>query len=102
MLKNQHRFAGPIEFATDRLASPCVYLAIALRGFGAVMVVGFIASLIASVPVKAQDDVATIKLPTRVDPSTEQLLIAVDAAGGRLWCSLDTGFSALVAVDRAK
>ena len=50
----------------------------------------------------AKDVATTITLPTRVDPSTEQLLIGVDAMGGRLWCSLDTGFSALVAIDRTK
>ncbi|HWC20340.1 MAG TPA: hypothetical protein VG498_25215, partial [Terriglobales bacterium] len=50
----------------------------------------------------AQDLAATITLPTRVDSSTEQLLIGVDAAGRRLWCSLDTGFSALVSIDRTK
>jgi hypothetical protein len=52
-------------------------------------------------PARAKDE-STIALPTRVDPSTEQLLIGVDAAGSRLWCSLDTGFSALVTVDRTK
>ena len=72
------------------------------RSLGGVMLVGFTAALIAGVPAKAQDDAATITLPTRVDPSTEQLLIGVDAPGGRLWCSLDTGFSALVAIDRTK
>lgn len=66
------------------------------------MLIGFAAVLIAGVQTKAQDDAATITLPTRVDPSTEQLLIGVDAPGGRLWCSLDTGFSALVAIDRTK
>ncbi len=50
----------------------------------------------------AQNVDSTITLPTRVDPSTEQLLIGVDVAGARLWCSLDTGFSALVAMDRTK
>src|SRR5258708_7864429 len=53
-------------------------------------------------PARAQDDVATIALPARVDSSTEQLLIGVDAMGGRLWCGLDTGFSALVSIDRTK
>ena len=61
----------------------------------------FATALIADVQAKSQDE-ATITLPTRVDPSTEQLLIGVDAPGGRLWCSLDTGFSALVSIDRTK
>ncbi|HKR32473.1 MAG TPA: hypothetical protein VJT08_18465 [Terriglobales bacterium] len=60
----------------------------------------FILCIVAAL--RAQDDAATISLPTRVDPSTEQLLIAVDAPGGRLWCSLDTGFSALISIDRTK
>jgi len=55
-----------------------------------------------SVELSAQNSKGTITLPTRVDPSTEQLLIGVDTLGGRLWCSLDTGFSALVSIDRAK
>lgn len=55
-----------------------------------------------SVPGVTQDVAATITLPTRVDPSTEQLLIGVDAPRGRLWCGLDTGFSALVSIDRIK
>jgi len=67
-----------------------------LRGLGCIAV------LIAGVPARAQSDAATIALATRVDSSTQQLLIAVDAPGGRLWCSLDTGFSALVAIDRNK
>jgi len=61
----------------------------------------FATALIADVQAKSQDE-ATITPPTRVDPSTEQLLIGVDAPGGRLWCSLDTGFSALVSIDRTK
>jgi hypothetical protein len=51
---------------------------------------------------EAREDPVSITLPTRVDPSTEQLLIGVDAIGKRLWCGLDTGFSALVSIDRTK
>ena len=76
--------------------------AMTLRCLGRVMLAGFATALIGGVPAMAQDEPATIALPTRVDSSTEQLLIAVDVAGGRLWCSLDTGFSALVAIDRTK
>lgn len=67
----------------------------------ALLTSGFAAAPIADVQAKPQDE-ATITLPTRVDPSTEHLLIGVDAPRGRLWCGLDTGFSALVSIDRTK
>lgn len=105
MLKKQHARSDAIGLwcpSSDRLAAFRVYVAMRLRGLGGVMLVGFAAALIAGVPARAQDDAASITLPTRVDSSTEQLLIGVDAAGGRLWCGLDTGFSALVSIDRTK
>lgn len=71
-----------------------------LLGF-AMFTSGFAITVVADVGAKSQDE-ATITLPTRVDPSTEQLLIGVDAPGGRLWCSLDTGFGVQVAIDRTK
>jgi hypothetical protein len=102
---NQHKGTGRMGLwwpSGGRLAASGVYVAMTLRGLGGMMLIGFAAALIAGVQAKAQDDAATTTLPTRVDPSTEQLLIGVDAPGGRLWCSLDTGFSALVAIDRTQ
>jgi hypothetical protein len=105
MLKNQHNQPDHIGLRlspSDHLVAFRVCVARAWRGLGAVMLVTFAAAIVAGVPATAQDDAATIALPTRIDPSTEQLLIGVDAVGARLWCSLDTGFSALVAIDRTK
>lgn len=105
MLKTQHYrpdSTGLLCPSLDPLAAFRVYVAMRVRGLGGVLLVGFAATLIAGVQAMAQENPATITLPTKVDPSTEQLLIGVDAAGGRLWCGLDTGFSALVAIDRMK
>jgi predicted aspartyl protease len=41
-------------------------------------------------------------LPTKFDTGTTHLLIQVDVNGTPLWCDLDTGFSALIAIDRAE
>jgi hypothetical protein len=101
MLKTQHRRSDGLALLSNRLAPFRLYVAMMLRGLAGVMFIGLAAAIVAGVPAKGQDD-ATIPLPTRVDSSTEQLLIGVDAAGGRLWCSLDTGFSALVSIDRTK
>jgi hypothetical protein len=43
-----------------------------------------------------------IAIPTKFDTSTDHLLIRVEANGTTLWCNLDTGWSALLTIDRAK
>jgi hypothetical protein len=83
MLRNQHYGADRIGLwcpSSDRLAAFRVYVAITLRGLLGAMFVGFAGALIGGVPARAQDDAATIALPTRVDPSTEQLLIGVEGS----------------------
>jgi predicted aspartyl protease len=72
------------------------------RGINRVMLACFAVALVATGTAWAQEAAAPVTLPTRVDPSTNQLLIGVEAKGTRLWCSLDTGFSALISLDRAK
>ena len=60
--------------------------------------------LLASVVVTsaAQSDSRRWTLPTKFDTSTTHLLVQVNVNGLPLWCNLDTGFSALIAIDRAK
>jgi predicted aspartyl protease len=74
-----------------------------LRSLRSVMLFSVAVTCVAGGPTAAEDAAAIQTLPTRLDPSTEQLLIGVDTAGARFfWCSVDTGFSALVAIDRTK
>jgi len=43
-----------------------------------------------------------IAIAAKFDTSTEHLLIPVAIAGHEFWCNPDTGFSALIALDRSK
>ena len=44
----------------------------------------------------------SIVIPAKFDTSTEHVLIPVSIGGSTFWCNPDTGFSALIAPDRAK
>jgi hypothetical protein len=45
---------------------------------------------------------APIVIPAKFDTATEHLLIPLTIGGREFWCNPDTGFSALIALDRAK
>jgi hypothetical protein len=45
---------------------------------------------------------AIVVLPTKFDTATDHLLIQVGFDGAPAWCNLDTGWSALVTIDRIK
>jgi len=51
------------------------------------------------VPAQAADPIV---IPAKFDTSTEHVLIPVSIGGSTFWCNPDTGFSALIAPDRAK
>ena len=44
----------------------------------------------------------SIVIPAKFDTSTEHVLIPVSIGGSTFWCNPDSGFSALIALDRAK
>jgi hypothetical protein len=54
------------------------------------------------VALSAQAAAGTWAVPTKFDTATTHLLMQVHVNGTPLWCNLDTGFSALMAIDRAK
>jgi hypothetical protein len=51
------------------------------------------------VPAQAADPIV---IPATFDTSTEHVLIPVSIGGSTCWCNPDTGFSALIALDRDK
>jgi hypothetical protein len=55
-----------------------------------------------SISAEGQTVAGPIALPTKFDSATTHLLINVSVDGTPLWCNLDTGFSALIAIDRAE
>jgi Aspartyl protease len=57
---------------------------------------------LAVVTLTAQSSAGPWALPTKFDTASTHLLIQVDVNGTALWCNLDTGFSALIAIDRAE
>jgi len=63
-------------------------------------------ALLALMPAPAHTQSAAgpppIAIPTKFDTATDHLLIRVEANGGALWCNVDTGWSAPLAIDRAK
>jgi predicted aspartyl protease len=63
----------------------------------------WLAAALLMAPTPAAIRAATpITIEGKFDTATEHLLIPFDMNGTRFWCNVDTGFSALVAVDRAK
>jgi predicted aspartyl protease len=50
----------------------------------------------------AQSSAGPWAVPTKFDTASTHLLIQVAVNGTPLWCNLDTGFSALIAIDRAE
>jgi hypothetical protein len=64
-------------------------------------VVVIIVSLVAA-RVDAQPASAPVTVDGKIDRTTDQLLIPMRIGPGTGWCSLDTGFSALFVIDRAK
>src|SRR5690349_517533 len=61
-----------------------------------------LAVLLAASAASAQPASAPIDIAGKFDPATDLLLIPVRFAGNQVWCALDTGFSALIAIDRQK
>ena len=63
---------------------------------------GLLALMPASARTQSVDAPRPIAIPTKFDTATDHLLIHVDVNGTALWCNLDTGWSAPLAIDRAK
>jgi hypothetical protein len=67
---------------------------------------GVFIGLLAMTPAPAHTQSAVgpppIAIPTKFDTGTDHLLIRVDVNGVPLWCNLDTGWSALLTIDRAE
>src|SRR5688572_29228138 len=55
-----------------------------------------------SISAEAQTGAGPIVLPTKFDSATTHLLVNVGIDGASLWCNLDTGYSALITIDRAE
>jgi len=58
--------------------------------------------LVASAPHALAQAPAPITIPAKFDTSTEHVLIPVSIGGSSFWCNPDTGFGAIIALDRAK
>lgn len=67
---------------------------------------GVLIGLLALTPIPTHAQLAVgpapVAIPTKFDTATDHLLIRVEANGTTLWCNLDTGWSALLTIDRAE
>jgi len=61
-----------------------------------------VAGILFQTPGITQSAKGGFTLPTKLDTSTDHLLVRVEIHGSQFWCSLDTGFSAVMAIDRAE
>jgi predicted aspartyl protease len=66
------------------------------------MLIGVLALMPASAQTQSSVAEPPIAIPTKFDTSTDHLLIRVEVNDTPLWCNLDTGWSALLTVDRAE
>jgi hypothetical protein len=66
------------------------------------ILIGVLALISASAQTQSSVAAPPIAIPTKFDTSTDHLLIRVEVNGTPLWCNLDTGWSALLTVDRAE
>ena len=66
------------------------------------ILIGVLALMPASAQTQSSVAAPPIAIPTKFDTSTDHLLIRVEVNDTSLWCNLDTGWSALLTVDRAE
>lgn len=71
------------------------------RSFTAILIAIAICAVDAATA-RGQTPAAPIEIAGKFDTSTDELLIPVRFAGSQVWCALDTGFSALIVIDRQK
>jgi hypothetical protein len=73
-----------------------------LVAFAVVIGLGLVA--VGAMPPAAQGtaQAAPVVIPAKFDTGSEHVLIPVTIGGRQFWCNPDTGYSAIVALDRAK
>lgn len=66
------------------------------------LLVGLLAVTPLTTSAQPASEPAPIGIATKFDTASDHLLVRVEANATTLWCNLDTGFSALLVIDRAE